>query len=103
MARKSVRSFYISDEALEVVTTYKEENRLGSNGVALEKILLDEYSKKEKINEEYIKKIIDDILKHKDITMKRVENLEVSVEEVFDEVKASSIEAMKKMMKQISN
>ena len=100
MCKKKVKSFNLSDEALKVIDGYKNENRLGSNSIALEKILLDEYNKKDKINEDCIRRIIQDALKQKDLVVNKVENENKEIP--VDEVMKSSIENMKELFKNMN-
>ena len=97
MCKKKVKSFNLSDEALIVIEEYKKDNRLGSNSLALEKILLDEYNKKDKINEACIRRIIEDALKQKDLAIDKVEN--DNDDTIVDEVMESSIANMKELFK----
>ena len=104
MCKKKVKSFNLSNEAFMVIEEYKTENRLGSNSLALEKILLDEYNSKEKINEDGIRRIIEDALKEKKLVNIAVENEVESrnKEIVVDEVMKSSIANMKELFKNMS-
>ncbi|GEM_PF-4805460 len=104
MCKKKVKSFNLSNEAFMVIEEYKNENRLGSNSIALEKILLDEYDKKDKINEDGIRKIVEDALKEKKPINIKAENeaLSKSKEIVVDEVMKSSIANMKELFKNMN-
>ena len=104
MCKKKVKSFNLSNEAFMVIEEYKNENRLGSNSIALEKILLDEYNKKDKINEDGIRKIIEDALKEKKPVNIKVKNEaeSKSKEIVVDEVMKSSIANMKELFKNMN-
>ena len=99
MCKKKVKSFNLSDEALIVIEEYKKDNRLGSNSIALEKILLDEYNKKDTINEDSIRRIIEGALKQKDLVIDKKEN---NNEAIVDEVMESSIANMKELFKNMN-
>lgn len=98
MCKKIVKSFNLSNEAFKVIEEYKKQNRLGSNSISLEKILLDEYNRKDKISEDYIRRIIEDALKQKHLAIDKIENEEIPV----DEVMKNSIANMKELFKNMS-
>lgn len=104
MCKKKVKSFNLSNEAFNVIENYKNENRLGSNSISLEKILLDEYDAKDKINEDGIRRIVEKALKEKKLVIDETENKveDGNKEIVVDEVMKSSIANMKELFKNMN-
>ena len=104
MCKKKVKSFNLSNEAFNIIENYKNENRLGSNSISLEKILLDEYDAKDKINEEGIRRIVEKALKEKKLVIDETENKveDENKEIVVDEVMKSSIANMKELFKNMN-
>lgn len=106
---KKVKSFNLTNEAIEVIENYKKENRLGNNSVALEKILLDEFKNKSNpvsTNEIDIRKIVEEILMQKNIQnvneAKREDLAKELTDETMDEVAKSSLANMQEMLKQLN-
>ena len=104
MAGKTVKSYYLSENAIKFVEEYKNENRIGSDSATIEKILLDKRDNKGNITIELVRKIVEDAFKQRGINNIKnngVNDNEVNDDEVIDEVMKNSIESMKDIMKGI--
>lgn len=97
MARK-VKSYSLSDEAIEVIKKYKEEHKNNSMSDALNDLLLECVNNSK--DEERIRKIVMDILSKFQLSMTKEESKPI-IQEMHDEVEQALIQSMDDIFKQM--